>query len=73
MTQANFTAEQIAHLVFPVVMLDAEVHTDEHPHCDDPGCPCHEEEPEQLPISLAPSEQEMDAMYQAWLASGGAL
>ena len=27
---------------YPVVvlMLDRLLHTDEHPHCDDPECPC---------------------------------
>lgn len=29
---------------FPVLMEDEPLHTDEHPFCDDPTCPCHDEE-----------------------------
>jgi hypothetical protein len=27
-----------------VIMEDPIIHTDEHPECDDPTCPCHEQE-----------------------------
>jgi hypothetical protein len=31
------------NLVFIVTMLDDLVHTDEHPLCSDPTCPCHDD------------------------------
>ncbi len=27
----------------PILMEDAIMHTTEHPYCNDPDCPCHEE------------------------------
>jgi hypothetical protein len=38
--------------VFVVVMLDEMLHTDEHPTCSDPTCPCHEDEE---PVCLDPN------------------
>lgn len=45
---AEEQAEQVAHIeddlragVLPVIMEDAPIHTDAHPVCGDPTCPCH--------------------------------
>jgi hypothetical protein len=29
--------------VIPIPMLDEVIHTDEHPYCEDPDCPCWHE------------------------------
>ena len=33
--------EPWADNVIPVILTDEIIHTDAHPECDDPDCPCH--------------------------------
>ena len=42
-----------------IPMEDELVHTQEHPFCDDPACPCHTQEEERMPkASRATDEDE---------------
>lgn len=43
MSLTEIAAVTNSNVVLVVVMLDEKLHTDEHPTCNDPACPCHED------------------------------
>lgn len=44
MTLTEIATVTNSNVVLVVLMEDEKLHTDEHPTCSDPTCPCHEEE-----------------------------
>ncbi|MDQ2905837.1 MAG: hypothetical protein M3Y81_20130 [Chloroflexota bacterium] len=50
-TQSYMPEPDEEYTVIPVIPLeDPLVHTPTHPFCDDPRCPCHEEQAFILPV-----------------------
>jgi hypothetical protein len=50
-----------------VIMEDPIIHTDEHPECDDPTCPCHEQEDrEELLVRQAAQHLESRGYFDLW-------